>query len=127
MRRILVHSVAFYLALSLAHFLSSAPVSAAQNGRSNQPPGSGSGAAGQQMPPGNSPPSQPGPPTSKVKTLTFPRQLPRLLANLRDHPRQTQSALHSLITRTQPLPHLQNPPLPVPSVRIWIHGTNWPR
>jgi hypothetical protein len=62
MRRILVHSVAFYLALSLAHFLCSAPVSAAQNGQSNQPPGPGSGAAGQQMPPGNSPPSQQGPP-----------------------------------------------------------------
>jgi hypothetical protein len=64
MRWILVHSVAFYLALSLAHFLSSAPVSAAQNGQSNQPPGpgSGSGAAGPQMPTGNSPPSPQGPP-----------------------------------------------------------------
>ena len=72
MRRILVHSVAFYLALSLAHFLSSAPVSAAQNGRSNQPPGSGTDAAGQQMPPGNSPPSQPGPPTQQSKDVNIP-------------------------------------------------------
>jgi hypothetical protein len=72
MRWILVHSVAFYLALSLAHFLSSAPVSAAQNGQSNQPPepGSGSGAAGPQMPKGNSPPSPQGPPGTVAGILT---------------------------------------------------------